>query len=312
MAEHWIKFEPKTFDKPKVLAMKRQLKMDAFGVVGRLLKVWGWADTHSIDGKEVPLTRDDIDELADKRGFAAAMESVGWLSGNDGSLTFPDFWKHNGSTSKGRAVTATRVERHRTGNSKLLVNTSKSNGESVAVETETDCTGNDEPVTVVTVSPLESSLPDKKRQEGDGPPLCVPPSGGVRVTREQAVEWAEKIVGGYGLHDSPLECREIVLDQVMGGQVEPLEMLRKVAEVSRIIRETAPQRFGSAGVPRALNFFRDEQWRSPEMFSQRWVRLSTPPPLTAREKHETRRDALAKAATLDRGGQGLPAVGGEA
>jgi len=46
-------------------------------------------------------------------GFAHAMRQVGWLSGESGALTLPNFTEHNGQTAKKRAKTQARVQKHR-------------------------------------------------------------------------------------------------------------------------------------------------------------------------------------------------------
>jgi hypothetical protein len=177
MAEHWIKFEPKTFDKPRVLALRDKLSLDEFAIVGRLLKIWSWADTHSIDGKDIPLSRKNIDEMTKKRGFAKAMEEVGWLAGNDGCLTFPDFHKHNGSTAKGRAVTSNRVEKFRAGNASAV--TTPPNGNANTVTTVTD-----------------EALPDREGEEDQIATDTDPHAGCAPASLPHALEWATKFSKG--------------------------------------------------------------------------------------------------------------------
>lgn len=46
-------------------------------------------------------------------GFADALIQVGWLVENDGGLSLPNFERHNGKSSKKRAVTNERVTKIR-------------------------------------------------------------------------------------------------------------------------------------------------------------------------------------------------------
>jgi hypothetical protein len=113
MAADWIKFEHTTPDKPEVVRIAALLRMDRDAVVGRLLRIWIWADQNSIDGADVPITAAFIDELTRKRGFAAAMRTAGWLEGDDCALGFPGFYRHNGCSAKARAGSARRMANSR-------------------------------------------------------------------------------------------------------------------------------------------------------------------------------------------------------
>jgi hypothetical protein len=116
----WIKIETILPDKPEVIRMAAALRSDQDCVVGKLVRLWSWADANTVDGVKVPVTKAFIDQHTRKRGFAAAMESVGWLTGKDGELNFPGFERHNGASSKARAETARRVAKHRVSNAKAV------------------------------------------------------------------------------------------------------------------------------------------------------------------------------------------------
>lgn len=135
MAGDWIKVEHATPDKPEVGLMASMLKIDQDSVVGKLLRVWMWADKNSIDGNAVCVTFAFLDRLVSKRGFAKAMLAAGWLSGEENALVFPGFGRHNGTTAKARAETNRRVANHR------------------------ECNAN------VTEKPLPKPLPEKRREE---------------------------------------------------------------------------------------------------------------------------------------------------
>ena len=113
MADDWIKMRVNLDSSPKVVAMAAHLDEHELLIVGGLLRLWGWADQHSETGNAMSVTRSFLNRYVGVNGFAEALESVGWLAGEDGELTFPDFSDHNGKTGKSRAQTAKRVARHK-------------------------------------------------------------------------------------------------------------------------------------------------------------------------------------------------------
>jgi hypothetical protein len=108
MAGDWIKMRHDLPTDPDVVEMAARLSMDEFAVVGRLHAVWSWLDKHSDDGLSVRVASAFLDRLAACPGFAEAMRIPGWLEGRDGSLSFPGYQEHNGTTAKSRAVEAKR------------------------------------------------------------------------------------------------------------------------------------------------------------------------------------------------------------
>lgn len=113
MAGDWIKMRCNLDTDPAVFQMAAALEMDELAVVGRLWKVWSWADQHCADCNAVSVTRNVLDRITATPGFADAMQKVGWLEGLDGALSFPHFDRHNGQTAKKRALTRNRVEKTR-------------------------------------------------------------------------------------------------------------------------------------------------------------------------------------------------------
>jgi hypothetical protein len=114
MAGDWIKMRCNLDTDPAVFQIAGALEMDELAVVGRLWKVWAWADQHCADCNAVSVTRNVLDRITSTPGFADAMQKVGWLEGLDGALSFPHFDRHNGQTAKKRALTKNRVEKTRT------------------------------------------------------------------------------------------------------------------------------------------------------------------------------------------------------
>lgn len=111
----WIKIETTLPDKPEVIAMAAMLKVrDSDAIVGKLVRLWAWADQNSIDGHGIAITREFIDRLCNLRGFSAALQSVGWLVLEAGLLTFPHFARHNGHSAKARASEVRKKQSQRT------------------------------------------------------------------------------------------------------------------------------------------------------------------------------------------------------
>lgn len=103
MAGDWIKMRVDLMDDPSVVAIAVRLDMDEDHVVGKLHRLWSWADRHTIDGATSGVNDTWVDRFVAKKGFAAAMADVGWLViGTDG-IRFPGFEKHNGESAKKRA-----------------------------------------------------------------------------------------------------------------------------------------------------------------------------------------------------------------
>jgi hypothetical protein len=113
MGRNWIKIETVTCDKPEVCVVATQLKVDPDMVVGKLVRLWSWAEVNRINGNEMNVTYEFIDKVVGKKGFAAALAKAGWLKTVGDKLQFPNFGRHNGPSGKGRALTAQRVSRHR-------------------------------------------------------------------------------------------------------------------------------------------------------------------------------------------------------
>lgn len=116
MAGDWLKFEKATLDKPEVFAIAADLGLDPDAVLGKLLRVWSWFDTHTESGNARRVTSALLDRIAGATGFTAAMVSVGWMEVTDDGVQQPGFDKHTGQSAKTRATTARRVAKSRSGN----------------------------------------------------------------------------------------------------------------------------------------------------------------------------------------------------
>lgn len=113
MAGDWIKMRDDLYDDPAVISIGASTGLDEYGVVGRLHKLWSWADRHSLDGNALSVTSAWIDRYLSCDNFADSLFQAGWLTGMDGALSLPNFDRHNGETAKKRAQTNKRVAEHR-------------------------------------------------------------------------------------------------------------------------------------------------------------------------------------------------------
>lgn len=113
MRRPWIKIEACTPDKPEICAIATHLKMDEDMVMGKLVRLWSWVTTNHIKSDDLSVTKEFIDKLVAKKGFAEAMIKAGWLQEDDEHLMLPNFERHHSDAAKTRALTAVRVARHR-------------------------------------------------------------------------------------------------------------------------------------------------------------------------------------------------------
>lgn len=156
MAGEWIKMEACTPDKAEVLAITARMGWDDPDLtVGKLFRIWRWFDQHTTDGNADGVTFALLDRIVGVSGFCSAMQSVGWLVAQDAGVTLPNFDRHNGNTSKNRALTAKRVANHK-------------------ANAKANATGNAD--TVSDALPREEK---KRKEKKDISPEVVPTSGPV-------------------------------------------------------------------------------------------------------------------------------------
>lgn len=173
MAGDWIKVEHTTPDKPEVVKLAGILGIDQDAVVGKLLRLWIWADQQSVSGNAITVTNSFLDRLVFCPGFAAGLVKVGWLNGREGLLSIPNFDRHNGQSAKNRANTNRRV-----------ANSRKAHHERVAKT----CNEN------VTLEPLQKPLPEKRREDNTttttttGREVCQFPKDVTEVDRFMAAQ----------------------------------------------------------------------------------------------------------------------------
>ncbi|MBC7077975.1 MAG: hypothetical protein H5T92_06695 [Synergistales bacterium] len=122
MAGDWIKWCKGLHRKKEVIGIAARLGITPVHAAGLCMVFWEWLDDN-ISEKEIDesgnahlnlgaLEPAFIDRLVGADGFAAALAAEGWLNIRFGSLTVPNFTRHN-QTGKIRALNAERVSRYR-------------------------------------------------------------------------------------------------------------------------------------------------------------------------------------------------------
>lgn len=103
MSGDWIKMRGDLYSDPEVVRAARLCKVDRDTIVGRLHRTWAWADKVTADGFVAGMNADDLNETLGIKGWAQALQAVGWLEVTESGLTFPRFDRHNGKSAKRRA-----------------------------------------------------------------------------------------------------------------------------------------------------------------------------------------------------------------
>ena len=113
MARDWIAMRCDLATDPAVIAMAAALEIDEHGIVGRLHRLWSWADQHLATGRADGVTGEWIDRFLVTEKFSENLEKVGWLRVTATAIVFPRWTRFNGKSGKKRALTAKRVAKHR-------------------------------------------------------------------------------------------------------------------------------------------------------------------------------------------------------
>ncbi len=113
MAGDWIKMRHDLIDDEAVMAILAATDcVDTEHVIGRLWKLWSWADRHTNNGQsKVDFVW--IDAFIGCAGFAKALSSVNWLALRGGYARFPKFEHHMSDNAKKRALAASRQAQFR-------------------------------------------------------------------------------------------------------------------------------------------------------------------------------------------------------
>ena len=109
----WIKLRHDLLDAPEIRGVTRATGLDCDQVLGKLARLWSWADRHGVDGLIKSAVLEDVDEQVGHVGFGTALVSVGWLASNEVGVVIPNWERHFSDSAKARALGANRAERHR-------------------------------------------------------------------------------------------------------------------------------------------------------------------------------------------------------
>jgi len=122
MRRPWIKVETATPDKPEICTIATSLRLSEDAVLGKLVRLWSWVEVNHIHANDIGVTKEFLDKLVGRKGFAAALADCGWLLEGDGKLGLKNLERHNGGLAKVRALTAHRVALHRKRKSSNVIN----------------------------------------------------------------------------------------------------------------------------------------------------------------------------------------------
>lgn len=113
MAGDWIPMRHDLPDDPAVIAIATATGLDEFGVIGRLHRLWSWADRQTTNGNAPGVTGLWLDGYMGRDGFADAMLAVGWLALNKDGISIPKFDEWISESAKVRALAARRQRKFR-------------------------------------------------------------------------------------------------------------------------------------------------------------------------------------------------------
>lgn len=113
MAGDWIPIRIDLREDPAVIQMAIALDSDEDLVVGKLARLWGWANRQCANGNAHGVTKAWIDRYVGRDGFAQAMIDVAWLEASSDGIAFPKFESYNSQSAKTRLKTAKRAAKHR-------------------------------------------------------------------------------------------------------------------------------------------------------------------------------------------------------
>ncbi len=111
----WIKMRTDLAEDPATIMVAAKTGLDEFAVVGRLHRLWSWADSQTSDGRIANVNGEWIDRCLQAPGFAAALVDAKWLSITTRGVRFPNFERHNGQSGKARAANTRRQQVLRSG-----------------------------------------------------------------------------------------------------------------------------------------------------------------------------------------------------
>lgn len=113
MAGDWIPMRLDLHDDPAVMAIADATGLDLFGVVGRLHRIWSWANQQLENGHAASVTLLRLDALVGVTNFAQSMVDTGWLIATSTGVAFPKFETWNSQSAKRRLLALRRKRAQR-------------------------------------------------------------------------------------------------------------------------------------------------------------------------------------------------------
>ena len=237
MAGDWIPMRVRLWEADEVIGIASDLNLDEYAVVGRLLKLWGWASEMSRDGRARNVTDVWIDRYVSAPGFAQALEKQGWLDLSSGGMAVVDFERWNSENARKRLKNADRQRR-------LRAKTCR-------------------------VSRATNALPEKRREENiDLPPIV--PQGDEKVDRRRKTkpefsdEQIQAIFDAYpSRRPAPLSPRMPAFKAIRKaltkiGYEELLNTVQAYAQTPDVRRRLGTP--DAKYIPQAATWFNQERW----------------------------------------------------
>ncbi len=115
MAGDWIKVQKGCGQKPEVLKIARMLGMERRAAYGLLVEFFEWLDSNCVDGVVDGVVDADVDALMSCPGLSALLTLVKWVEFDAAKqcMRVVNFDRHNGETSKNRALKSERQSKWR-------------------------------------------------------------------------------------------------------------------------------------------------------------------------------------------------------
>lgn len=110
MAGDWIKVEKATPDKSEMRGAARLCGVSVAEVFLGWFRLWTHFDAETEDGFIAGFTQADADFFARMPGLGFAFEQAGWLVFDDQGCHIQNWERHNGKSSKKRAVNNYRLQ----------------------------------------------------------------------------------------------------------------------------------------------------------------------------------------------------------
>ena len=104
----WIKIETHTPDKAEIRHIARLCHCTKAEAFLAFFRVFVWLDEETDDGHVEFFTPGDADDIAGLKGFAEALQEVGWITSGPTGAVVSNWDRHNGQSAKRRCLDAER------------------------------------------------------------------------------------------------------------------------------------------------------------------------------------------------------------